>query len=103
MLLSDVIARLADETIAAQAILDLGDLKLLAEMRERAEENGVSLGAYTAWVVRAYADNAPSEEWTSLISALERSDDPGTTCLRRALTYVLASMTSHTEKDTTNG
>ena len=90
MLLGDVIARLTDETTAAEAILGLGDLGLLAEMRARAEENGVTLGAYAAWAVRTYADNASSDEWTTLIGAMGRSDDPGVTCLRRAFAYVLA-------------
>lgn len=92
MLLGDVIASLTDETTATQTILDLGDLGLLAEMRKRADENGVSLGAYAAWTVRTYADNASSDEWTSLIGALGRSDDPGVTCLRRAFAYVLAGV-----------
>ena len=90
MLLGDVIARLTDDTTAAEAILQLGDLRLLAEMRERAKENGVSLSAYAAWAVRTYADNASSEEWTTLIGALGRSDDPGVNCLRRAFAYVLS-------------
>lgn len=97
MLLGDVIARLTDETTAAEAILDLGDLGLLVEMRERAKENGVSLGAYAAWAVRTYADNASSEEWTTLIGALGRSDDPGVACLRRAFAYVLAAVAAPDE------
>jgi hypothetical protein len=92
LLLGDVIARLMDEATAAEAIIDFGDLGLLAKMRERAKENEVSLGAYAAWAVRVYADNASSEEWTTLIGALGRSDDPGATCLRRAFAYVLAGV-----------
>jgi hypothetical protein len=91
LLLGDVIARLTDETVAAEAILGLGDLGLLAEMQARADENGVALGAYAAWAVRVYADSASSEEWTTLIGAISRSDDPGVTCLGRAFAYVLAA------------
>lgn len=97
MLLGDVIARLTDETTAANAILDLGDLWLLTEMRERAKENGVSLGAYAAWAVRTYADNASSEEWTTLIGVLGQSVDPGGACLRRAFAYVLAGVAASDE------
>ena len=92
MLLGDIIAALTDETAASEAILGLGDLPLLAEMQVRAQENGVSLGAYAAWAVRTYADNASSEEWTTLVGALGRSDDPGATCLHRAFSYVLAGV-----------
>ncbi len=92
MLLGDIIARLTDETTATQTIVDLGDLGLLAEMQKQAEDNGVSLGAYSAWIVRTYADNASSDEWTNLMSALNRSDDPGATCLQRAFGYVLTGI-----------
>lgn len=102
MLLGEVIARLSNETAATEAILGLGDLRLLAEMRARAEENGVGLGAYAAWAVRTYADNASSEEWTTLIGALSRSEDPGVTCLRRAFAYVLAGEDAHDESTAAN-
>ncbi len=94
MLLGDVIARLTDETTAAETILGLDDLQLIASLRAHAEENGVGMGAYAAWAVRTYADNASSEEWTTLVGALGRSDDPGLTCLKRAFTYVLAGATT---------
>ena len=92
MLLGDVIARLTDETTATETILGLDDLQLIAGLRAHAEENGVGIGAYAAWAVRAYADNASSDEWTTLIGALGHSDDPGLTCLKRAFTYVLAGL-----------
>lgn len=91
MLLGDLLARLTDEATAAEAVLSGGDLRLLLAMRSRAEENGVSLGAYAAWAVRVYADNASPNEWTALMGAVARADDPGTTCLLRAFAYVLAS------------
>lgn len=89
MLLGDIIAHLTDEATAAEVILGLGDIGLLAAMRTRADENGVALGAYAAWAVRTYADNASSDEWTTLVGAMGRSDDPGVTCLRRAFAYVV--------------
>lgn len=88
MLLGDIIARLTDEASAVEALLSLGDLGLLAEMQTRAEAQGVTVGAYAAWAVRIYADNAPSDEWTTLMGALGRSEDPGATCLRRAFAFV---------------
>ena len=85
MLLGDVIARLTDETIVTETLLGLGDLPLLAKLRARADESGVTLGAYAAWAFRTYADNASSEEWTTLMGIIGKSADPGGTCLRRAL------------------
>lgn len=88
MLLGDVIARLTDESAVTEILLDLGDLPLMAKLRARADENGVTLGAYASWAFRAYADNASSEEWTTLIGIIGKSADPGGTCLRRALDQV---------------
>ena len=88
MLLGDVIARFTDETVAAEVILGLGDLGLLAEMKARADENGVALGAYAAWAVRVYSDSASSEEWTTLVGAISRSGDPGVTCLEIGRAHV---------------
>ncbi len=90
MLLGDIIARLADETIAAEAVLALGDLSLLAALKARAAASGVGLGAYAARAVRIYADGAPAAEWTTLIGVLGRAEDPGTACLGRVFAYVLA-------------
>jgi hypothetical protein len=90
MLLGDVIQRLEDEAIAAETILRVGDLGLLAEMEARADEAGVSLGTFAAWAIRQYADNASGDEWTTLVGALARSEDPGATCLQRAFACVLA-------------
>jgi len=91
VLLGDVIARLTDESSVTEILLDLGDLPLLAKLRARADESGVTLGAYAAWAFRAYADNASSEEWTTLISVMSRSPDPGGTCLIRALNHISAA------------
>ena len=88
MLLGDLIARLTDESAVTEMLLHLGDLPLLAKLRSRADENGLTLGTYAAWAFRTYADNASSEEWTSLIGAMNRSPDPGGVCLNRALAYI---------------
>lgn len=89
MLLGHVITRLTDETAVTEVLLGLDDLPLLARLRARAEENGVTLGAYVSWAFRAYADNASSEEWTTLIGVMGRSSDPGNACLRRAFAYMI--------------
>ena len=46
MMLGDVLAQLNDEGEAAEIILGVGDLRLLAAMRERAESEGLDLAAY---------------------------------------------------------
>jgi len=70
MLLGDVLARFDDETVAAETILGLGDLALVARLRERAEAVGQSLGEYAASTVRCYAASAPDEEWITLMGVV---------------------------------
>lgn len=92
MLLGDVIGQLEDEAVAAEALVRLDDLGLIAAMTAQASHAGFSLGRYAAWAVCHYADSAPADEWTQLVGLLGRADDPGATCLKRAFTYVLANV-----------
>lgn len=87
MVLGDVIARLSDESFAEETLLGLSDLALLAELRARAESEGLDIGTYTAAAVNRYASNAPDEEWVSLIGAMSRARDPAATYLKRALAH----------------
>jgi hypothetical protein len=90
MLLGDLIAELEDEAVAAETIVRVGDLGLVAAMTSRAAEAGLPLGRYATWAVRHYADTAPDDEWVQLMGALGRADDPGAVCLQRAFAYVVA-------------
>jgi hypothetical protein len=89
MLLGDLLTRFADETVATETIAGLGDLTLIARLREEAAAGGLSLGAYAAAAVRRYAADAPDAEWVSLMGALGRAADPGAVCLQRAFAYAL--------------
>jgi hypothetical protein len=87
MQLGDLISRFADEAEAEEALLALSDLALLANLRIRAEANGLPLGAYAAMAVNRYAADASDEEWVTLIGAMGRASDPGATFLHRALDH----------------
>lgn len=91
MLLCDVIRQLEDESILTETVLRMGNLGLLTRLRERAAENDLSIGRYASWAVRTYADNAPPDEWMTLLGVLGRTDDPGAACLRRVLAHVLTA------------
>lgn len=91
MLLGDVICQMEDEVFVTETMLRIGDLGLLTHLRERAAHNALSIGDYTLWAVRSYADNAPPDEWTTLLGLLGQADDPGAVCLERALAYILAA------------
>ena len=88
MLLGDLLASFEDDAVAAETALRLGDLSMLHRMRQHAEANGISVGAYAPSAVRRFADGATDEEWVSLLGAMGRTDDPGSVCLQRAFAYV---------------
>ena len=84
MVLGDVLSRLNDDGEATEIILGVGDLNLLAAMRERAEMEGLDLAAYAKTAVQRYAAEASDEEWITLMGLIGRTSDPGGTCLKRA-------------------
>lgn len=90
MLLGDVLAQFNDESVAAETLLGLDDLALVARLQAQAESQGRSLGEFAATSVRNYAAHAPDEEWITLMGALGRAADPGAVCLKRAFEFMLA-------------
>ena len=88
-MLGDLLANLTDETTALETILGAGDLALLTAVRDHAAAECVDLGAYVGQMVQRYANEASDEEWITLMGALNRSQDPGATCLKRAFAYDL--------------
>lgn len=90
MMLGDVLAGLDDEAKAAEMIVGLGDLQLLAGIRQQAEAEGVDLATYAREAMQRYAAQASDEEWITLMGLIGRSDDPAGVCLRRALNAALA-------------
>ena len=88
-MLGDLLTSLTDETTALETILNVGDLKLLAAAQELAAADGLDLGSYVTQTVQRYANEASDEEWVTLVGLLNRSQDPGTTCLKRALEHAL--------------
>jgi hypothetical protein len=88
-MLGDLLASLTDETTATETILRCGDLKLLTTARQQAAAEGLDLAAYITQAARRYANEASDEEWITLMGLLNRSPDPGATCLQRAFAYAL--------------
>ncbi len=86
-MLGDLLARLTDETAAVETLLQLGDLTLLETARRKAEAEGIELAACVTQTVQRYASTASDGEWITLMGMLNRSQDPGATCLKRAFAY----------------
>ena len=88
-MLGDFLASLTDEATALETILSAGDLKLLAAAQELAAADGLDLAAFMTQTVQRYTNEASDEEWVTLMGLLNRSQDPGTICLKRALEHDL--------------
>jgi hypothetical protein len=88
-MLGDLLASLGDETIAVETILSAGDLKLLTAAQELAAAEGLELGSYVTQTVQRYASEASHEEWLTLMGLLNRAQDPGAICIKRALEHAL--------------
>ena len=86
-MLGDVLARLTDETAAVETILGTGDLTLLTVVKERAAAEGLDLAACVTQTVQRYTHDASDEEWVTLIGLMNRANDPGAVCLRRAFEH----------------
>ena len=88
-MLGDMLAELDDAAAAAELIVGLDDLQLLAGARAQAEAEGVDLADYARGAVQRYAALASDEEWITLMGLIGRSADPARTCLKRALQFAV--------------
>jgi hypothetical protein len=89
MQLGDLIRRLQVESIAADALLALGDLSLLARVGDMAAKFGETQGKYVAASVGRFAATADDEAWLRLVGDVERPDDPGPAALKRMMLWAL--------------
>ena len=89
MLLAQLLSPFNADSVAADALQRLGDLALLAEVRAGAEAEGLPLGAFVAAAVQRYAHEASDDDWVTLMGELGRSEDPGLTCVKRALIHAI--------------
>ena len=68
----------------AEIILGVGDLKLLAAMRQFAQAEGLDLAAYARAAVQRYTAQASDEEWLTMMGQIGGTTDPGLIYLKRA-------------------
>jgi hypothetical protein len=89
MLLGDVLEQLGDAAFAAETLVALDDLPLMAGVEAEASRQGESAGLYAAAAVRRFAAFANDEDWLALVGVLGRAADPGAACLRHMLAWCL--------------
>jgi hypothetical protein len=97
MLLGQVLQRLDDETFAAETLLALGNLPLVAEVEAARRQFGESPGEYAVGALRRFASFASDDHWLGLMTALERADDAGAACLRHMLEWSLRHETTESD------
>lgn len=89
MTLGTILATLRDEDAADAALAALDDIVLYAQVQECAAEHAETPGEYACGAVRRFSNLASSEDWLSLMTAIERSRDPARTTLERMVRWSL--------------
>jgi hypothetical protein len=85
VLIGDLLARFADEAVATETLVMLGDLALIARIACAAAEEKQTVGEFAASSVRRFADRASDQDWLTVLGRLARSEDPGREFLRNVL------------------
>lgn len=91
MLLGDILKTFSDESAAAEYLLSLGNIPLVARLQELAQAEDETLGEYARAAVQRYASEASEEEWLTLLGLISRTQDPAKVCLQRALEQTAAA------------
>ena len=84
-MLGELIGRLDQPGIAEAALVETGDLVLLAGVAEAAERLDLSTGAFASLAVRRFVERASDEDWLQLAGAMSREEAPGLAALRKIL------------------
>lgn len=95
MLIGELITRLEDEAVAAETLIGLGDVALLADVSAAAADHNVTLGEFTVMSVERFATRAGDEEWLTMIGRLSRTNDPGAAFLRQILAAAVGTNEAH--------
>jgi hypothetical protein len=77
---------LDDPAVAAETLLSLDDLALVARVQEAAARAGLETGEFAAASIGRFVSSAGDEDWVGLVGAVSGADDPAAAFLRRVLT-----------------
>jgi len=91
-MLSDIISRLDDPGVAETALIEAGDLTLLADVQDAAGRLDLETGEFMSLAVRRFMERADDDAWVQLVGVMGRSETPGlvvlSTILKRAVVDV---------------
>ncbi len=91
MILGTILNELKDETVAATALIQLGDLVLVADVDAARSLHGESIGEYVSGAAQRFAGQASDEDWLALMTALECTRTPAATCLVTMVRWSIAN------------
>lgn len=86
MILGDLMARLDDERLATETLLATGDLALIAQVQRLAGAREQTVGGIIADAIAAFSSTASPDDWMQLMSAANRTENPGGAVLRQIMT-----------------
>jgi hypothetical protein len=86
---TNLFARLETDDDGVAVLRLLGDPDLSARIEEMAGRFEETPGEYVSGGIRRFARLAGDQDWLSLTTALEKSDDPEMTTVRRMLLWSL--------------
>jgi hypothetical protein len=89
-MLGDLLAQFEDEAVAAEALLSLDDLALVARVQEAAARAGLDAGTFASASVGRFVNGASDEDWLGLLGAVSKAEDPGAAFLKRVLAREIA-------------
>lgn len=101
MLLGEVLKSFKDEAIAAETLVSLGDIALLAQAGSAADRHGETLGEYCSVAAQRFAQAASDGDWLALMTALEKTEDPAAACLTVMLRWSLREDAAAAERKST--
>jgi hypothetical protein len=95
MMLGDLLHKFDDPSAADIALLQLGDLALLAAVDAAAAGFGETRGEYAAASVARFSGEAKDDDWTDMMSAIARAENPGAICFRKMIEWAVAQDRQH--------
>ena len=84
-MLTDLIADIRDQGGVERAIMDAGDLVLLADTARSADTLGRSIGAFAVMSLTRFIERADDEDWASLMSAMNGGNHPAESAIVHVL------------------
>ena len=75
MLISDLLHSCTNDRVAAAAVSSIGGA-FASHVQSRADDQGTTMGAYAARLVREFAIGASERDWRDLMLAVSGADHP---------------------------